>query len=274
MTISIQRLLKNIKDLPPTPQVFKRLQKILKDDDLVLMDILPMIKMDAPICAQVLKISNSSFFALPEPALSIEEAVNRIGFMELYKIVCILTFNKVLSKELQIYEMASGQLWEHSLACAVILEILSQYLNEDVQKAYTLGLIHCLGKVIVNAYFLENPSVLRSECIKGMPTEEQAIKILGFDDAAVCAGLLQMWEFSQELIEPIRYYKNPENASNSKMAKLLHFAATCVPLINGKSTNLPYEAASKLGINEKNFQQAVEVMKEKFLAALSIMSSL
>lgn len=277
MTVmTINDLIDKINDLPPTPQIFQKLQALLKDEEIMLLDILPMIKMDAPLTAQIIKISNSSYFALPEPCTSLEDAVNRIGFKEVYQMVCILTFNKVLSKDLQVYDHASGELWEYSLITAIILEGLAHVLEEDIHTAYTIGLIHALGKVIINTFFTENVGFARSAGISGIPNEQQAHEILGFDYADVAAALFKKWDFDEIIITPIRYQQKPEEAPDQKnMTVLLSQAKIEAPNFHKARIGPAISnAATAIGLTPELYKEGMRLADARFNDVKNLLRSI
>jgi len=74
-------------ELPPSPQVFGKLGKLLRDPNTGLNDITELVNTDASLTTRVLKLSNSAAFAQGMAIDNLDDAINRIGFREVFKLV-------------------------------------------------------------------------------------------------------------------------------------------------------------------------------------------
>lgn len=68
-------------DLPPSPQVFGKLGKLLRDTSTGLDDITDLVNTDASLTAQVLRLSNSALYGHGIPIDTLDDAINRVGFL-------------------------------------------------------------------------------------------------------------------------------------------------------------------------------------------------
>ena len=107
--------------LPPSPQILPKLQTVLNDQECSVFDVVSIVKMEASLMAKVLQASNSAFYGMAEPCKSLEDAVNRIGVQETYKIVAMSVANEAIGEGLPFYGMGQGELLEQSLVAAVLM---------------------------------------------------------------------------------------------------------------------------------------------------------
>ncbi|MBN2068190.1 MAG: HDOD domain-containing protein [Opitutales bacterium] len=224
--MDLQSIIDSIVKLPPSPQILPKLQTLLRDVDAGIHDIISLLKVDAPMTAQIVRLSNSAYFGASSPSQSLEEAVTRLGFREVYKVVSMAAANQVLGDAVPVYNMGKGQLLQHSIACAVVMvECSARRLSGNLDSAYTIGLLHSLGKVIINQYYLKHGlEIYSSDGGEDLDVEMER-KILGFDYAEAGAAILRKWNFPAEIYEPIEYQYNPTMApDHSTFASMLAIA--------------------------------------------------
>ena len=95
--------------------------------------------------------------------------MNRIGFTEAYNIIGYVAASHILQKDLIIYDLPAAELWERSVRSATSMQILGQqiksvrtYTLPDSGIAYTVGLLHSIGMMLINRYHESYPiGVLR-----------------------------------------------------------------------------------------------------------------
>ncbi len=234
--LSPEDLIRGVKDLPCAPKVLPRLKRVLGDANASLDEIVGLIRLDPAIAARVLQVAHSAYYSQGLRSLSIEMAVQRIGFAEVYDLVSYAVASQVLIRPLEVYSMEADELWRQSVACALAAECLAARTGEDRQVAYTVGLLHGLGMVVVNAWSREHAPMLRLSTA-GLPREatEAERSFFGFTHAEVGSALLRDWEFPLSMSEPVRWQYVPRaSVGHVRMASLLLAAkwlrsAACAP---------------------------------------------
>lgn len=245
--VDLQTLIDSKIDLPPAPQILPKLQKVVNDEDSSIFDIIDLIKVDASLTTQIIRLSNSAYFGVLEPSNSLEEAITRVGFSQTYKVVTSAVAQQVLGDSLKYYGLGEGELLERSFATAIAMTemSMSSRLHFYPDTLYTLGLLHNLGKVIVNQYFMKRGIEIYEADNESAVTPEEERKLLGFDHAEVAAAVMEKWKFGQEIVEPIRFQLNPEEASeHQKIASLLVVARNLVPTVFDEEKNPTEELSS------------------------------
>lgn len=218
--MDLAEIVSGISDLSPAPKILPKLLKLLRDPDSTLEDIATLIKLDAALTAQVLRIANSAYYGGTNTCHSVEEAANRIGFDEVYNLVGALVANEVLGDELPIYCMESGELWADSIATGMVMQSLAPKVSIDPDTAYTVGLLHAVGRVVINRYHLEQGIEGYVEGLYEM-TPEKELEVLGFSYAEVGAHLLESWQFDPTITTPIACQELPATAPSEKQCTVL-----------------------------------------------------
>lgn len=242
--MKLDTIVETVGKLPPTPQILPKLQTLLRDENSGMQDIVQLLKVDAPMTAQVVRLSNSAFFGAGQPSQSLEEAIHRLGFNEVYKVVSMAATNRILGGEQKTYKMAKGELLALSTACAVLMAELASEARRDVDAAYTVGLLHPIGKVVINEYFLQRDIEVYSE---DEPLDLLMEKrTLGFDHAEAGAALLRKWKFPDEVTIPIEcQYRPLEALSRQPETCRLALARSLAPIVI-ETAELPQDFTDEL----------------------------
>ena len=220
-------LIVGLRQLPPTARVLARLQHLLADPNSGLDDIAALLRLDAPLVTRIIQISNSVLLRRGEPCRTIEESVNRVGFREIYRLVAMVASKAMVSGPLSSYGMTGDVSWRLSVGCALGAEKIAERLNEDNAVAYTVGLLHAIGRMPINQFLLntDGKRVLTNE---GFPYEHSAaeLALLGYTQAEVGAQMLKKWGFASTVVEAVRSQYEPLLASepHDRMASILHLA--------------------------------------------------
>ena len=210
--MELESILSGIENLPPTPQIIPKLRRVLKDEDSGVEEIASLVKLDAALTAQIIRLGNSAYLGAANPSKSIQEAVGRLGFRVIYLMVNLIITKQVLGRSLPIYDMKEGEIWEKSIMSAALMESLATELKEDTDTAYTAGLVHDLGKVAVNQYVTEKEINLGGLNGSGPITPQRERELLGFDSAEAGSTLLKMWSFPTEIYMAVRFQIEPHES--------------------------------------------------------------
>jgi HD-like signal output (HDOD) protein len=216
-----------MRQLPPTARVLSRLQKLLADANSGLDDVATLLRLDASLTTRVIQISNSVYFGRGNPCRTIEDAVNRVGFREIYRLVAIVASGAIVAGPLPAYTLSNEQVWDDSVACGLASELIADSLGEDASVAYTIGLLRAVGRQPINQY-VQHVNASRVFTHDGFPLEHSGSEFaaLGFSQANVAASMLEKWDFARAIIEPIRKQYEPLEASedHDRMACILFSA--------------------------------------------------
>lgn len=177
------RILDEIEDLPPMPQVAHKGRKIAADKTPSFKDLAIAIEGDQAIAAQVMKIANSTYYGVNSNVKSVQQASVVLGMETLHELLTLACASTLLGSELKGYELISGDLWQHSLATAfcsrnIALKVAPMFADD----AFLAGLIHDSGKLILDSYVNERKDEFKEFLESGDQTFLDAEKsILGFD---------------------------------------------------------------------------------------------
>jgi len=192
--------------LAPAAATFGQLRHLLEDPDTDTNDIVQLIRLDQALTFHVIRMSNSVIFGLREQNDSLEGAVGRVGFREIYRLVGLAATQQICQRDLAHYRLRADRLWENSVATAAAAEVLAVPAGCDAGLAYTAGLLRTLGRVIIDG--AAAGQVYPGEAEWPMVAEwEQSV--FGITSAEVTAVLLEHWRFPAEIVDGVRCHFDP-----------------------------------------------------------------
>ena len=224
--MSLEVYLDRAVKLAPAMALVPRILELLRRPDSSLDELIELVRVDPPLTAQILKVSNSAHFGSTVRVYEVSEAINRIGFAETYRLVGRLMSKEFLNQRMAAYYAEDSELWENSLLTAAMCELMGARVGVDKHLAYTAGLLHSIGKYVLGAYAGKKYHALyRRIQAEGLSLLNAEQEVFGIDHAEVGARLMERWKFSREVTMPVRYQYTPSRASGFKRtAALLHLA--------------------------------------------------
>lgn len=240
--MTLEQLISKAANLAPAVALMPRILKLLRSPDSSIDELIELVRLDPPLTAQILKVSNSALFAGGTQIYDVAEAINRIGFAETYRIVGMIAGRDLLAQRLAAYFTEDGEMWENSLFSAMMCEKVARRVGVEDHLAYTLGLLHGIGKFILNQYM--GDGYLRLYALieeKGCSLLESEKEIFGYDHAEVGAELLQKWKFPSEVVVPVRYQyqpqRTPRHRKETAMVHLTNYLAAALGVNYGRDAN-------------------------------------
>jgi putative nucleotidyltransferase with HDIG domain len=234
-------------------------------------EVVEMVRLDPGIAARVLQFGNSAYFSHGLRCYTVDEAVNRVGYDQIYELVATAVASQVLVRPLHTYGMEVDELWEHSIACALATEALATQVGADRNIAYTIGLLHSIGMVAIDAWAVRHRPNLRLVS-QGLPLEtcEPERNALGFHHAEAGATLLRLWAFPQVMSEPVRWQYLPNGtAAHFQFASLLYIAKWLRSAVVHPAIAQPRPHAAllgKLNLTNRHLDQLVGEVDARFKA--------
>jgi HD-like signal output (HDOD) protein len=261
-------VLKLAQKLPASPQIFSRLTVILNDVNADLGKIVNLISIDTGLTARVIRLSNSVFFRGSSTVQSLDEAIGRIGFQEVHKIVGVVMTEQISKGGLSAYGFTAAQIWENSVATALAMEALAQEANEETHVAYTIGLLRQIGKhVFCRLLEKEQPGVVCPDDTDLSTWERARLNLASHEAASL---ILESWKLPPPVVRGMRYHYQPEvSQTDGPLGALLHLSCWVVESMGlGMKVEAPlWEPTSeRLGmanVSEDTLRDCVEATQQK-----------
>jgi putative nucleotidyltransferase with HDIG domain len=256
------KIISKIRTLPSISGVAVQILKLLDDPDSTAEEVQKILRLDPGLTANILKLTNSAYFGLPNKVGSVRQAIVMLGWKRLVRIVLSTCVNAVMDKPIPGYDLPPGELWRHSVAVSVTAEGLMKELNLEVDdEIFTAALLHDLGKLVMGEFVEEDLAAIRSTAEKGIPFQMAEREVLGTDHAEIGGMLMESWSFPSRFVSAVRWHHEPDSAEHpSTLIDIVHVAnVLCLMLgIGAGIEGLHYQpsatATKRLGLKPKQLE--------------------
>jgi putative nucleotidyltransferase with HDIG domain len=208
-----KRYLDGVTSLPAAPMLVTELLTLFRDSDGDVDQVVQLISYEPSLTAQILRTSNSAFFAGEQPPGDIFEAVSRVGFYQVYCLVVSLFGAKTRSIEGADKGVNVDELWRHSVAVAVSASVVAEESGQTRAVAFTAGLLHDIGKLVLASAERERYATL----IKRAKDEGVLLSVLErsdliIDHAELGGELMHRWNLPADVVAAVGYHHELEAA--------------------------------------------------------------
>ena len=215
-----------IDSLPTLPNVFLRVSQMLNDPMVTAKKLAEVIETDQAIAMKLLKIVNSPFFGFSRKIMTVQDAVVLLGFSATKNTVMTISVIRTLNHESKVEEFNMQDFWKHSIATGLVSRYLAKKTQVDAEKAFVAGILHDIGKIILEQYFQEEMEkvlhLMRTQKISFYEAELQVYKGTHCD---LGSYLADKWNLPLPLIEVIDMHHTPGEASEEpKLVSVVHIA--------------------------------------------------
>lgn len=240
LPVSREKILTTARRLPAAPQVLAGLCELLQDTNSDLEQVAEQIRVDAALSARVIRISNSTVYGGTRIG-SVNEAVNRVGFSEILRLVGIATVAGLAERSLMYYGIAADRMRESLLLHALAAEALAERCGLDARQAYAGGLLRSLGMMVLDRVARDRESVSEIYDERRFPNYgrwEEAL--FGLRSREVTTLVLDEWRFSPELVAALgAHFLTVEEDHSDRLAVVINLAGS---IVTGAGLALPGEA--------------------------------
>jgi putative nucleotidyltransferase with HDIG domain len=221
------------KGLPPFPHTVLELTAILSGPSADVKKAAKLIRTDAALSAQLLRMCSSPMFGLRSRVVSIGQAATLLGADRLRTLVMTTSMVDMAGSGLPREE--STRFWQHSFLAALLSEHLAKHTGySESEQAYIAGLLHDIGQVPHWMLVCEERArkkVPPPENWFDNPPVERAH--FGLDHCHLGGLMATGWNFMPSFIDVISNHHQPDQAEHDPyLAKIVgtveHFLLTRV----------------------------------------------
>jgi putative nucleotidyltransferase with HDIG domain len=209
-----EEISKAIARIRPIPQIALKIIRIIRDGDYNMRNLAEEIRHDQVICAKVLRFCNSPIIGIRQRIDSIDRAITMLGEKNLMEVVISASVDPFFDQMEGGYSMMRGGLYQHALGVANIAKVVAAHTGKAAtDSAYTAGLLHDIGKVILDQYITKSlPLFYQSVQRRDQEFVKLEKEFIGIDHQEAGRRLATNWNLPENLCEVIAMHHNPEDA--------------------------------------------------------------
>ncbi len=213
--------LDQLRELPAIPQALQDLLQTLSNEHADRRQIILEVSRDLSLSCKLLRIANSSFYGLSYQVASIQDAVLILGL----RTVRSLAIATLMSAQMQIWLGKREELrhfFEHALHSAVYAQLLAEHISFNRDNAFTAGLLHDIGKLVLASEFPDcSSSVLEQEVEWQSVRDVKSGEVQLISHAELGQRVLQHWHFPLEVQQAVAEHHSALSANSSNLTRLL-----------------------------------------------------
>lgn len=277
--LTLDSVLKKISNLPSLPTVVMELLTSIDQEDVTIDALAVKISQDQALTAKTLRLANSSFYGMERQITTIDEAIITLGFRTVRSVVTtaalIDTFAKSTPTDFEI-----APFWRHAIATAVCARELGPYLRLNPEYAYTTGLLHDIGRLVLATQFQPNyKATLAYRIQQGCSLLTAEREVLGLDHAVVGHALTQHWKFPETMQQALATHHSSLGEAPKPMQIVIIAADAIAHALdlsmeqNDAVPALPTGIWTHLGVNDDDLLKIFANVEKQFSKALLVLDT-
>ena len=215
MSNSMRELVGRIRTFPTIPSIYLEVVNALQNPNATTPEIGAIIAKDMAMTTKLVQVLNSAYFGLPRTITDPTEAVGILGFETIKSLIMTIKLLSQYDKVKPVY-FSIDNIWRHSTnvaRTAKVLALLETGDNDASGVAYTAGLMHDLGKVILAANFDTQyhgaHALARKQQIPLWVVEKD---IFGATHGEIGAYMLALWGMPADVVKVAALHHQPMRA--------------------------------------------------------------
>jgi putative nucleotidyltransferase with HDIG domain len=269
---TLEQIDTTLERLHAIPQVALTVIRMIGDDNYSMKHIAQEVRQDQVISAKVIRLCNSAFFAPKVKIDTIDRALVMIGEKKLMQLVVSASLEDFFPENGQGYSLCKGGLYRHAIGTAMVSEKLSEFTGKASSgKAYTAGLLHDIGKVVLDQYLAPAyPLFYRRTQIDGVNLIDVESEELGISHTEAGYRLAEHWCLPENLADTVQHHHNPEQSTvDPELTHLVYLADLLMSrfLVGQEleclNTNELESCLQKVGIRLEDFPMMVDSISDR-----------
>jgi HD-like signal output (HDOD) protein len=212
-----------LSKIPAFPPVVLRVLDLLASEEADTALLAREISSDATLCAQVLRLANSPLFGLVRQIDTVQHALATLGLVRVQALLASVATTNYMRGALQT--SALQKCWRHSVVTAVLSRELAQAANMPPDRAYSLGLLHDIGRLgLLVAYSQEYDRILTIADRDAVSLLDQEQKLFGIDHCEAGRILFEQWKLPDEFRLIVGRHHDPPDGGTVDSLLVAHWA--------------------------------------------------
>jgi len=226
-SMTVPQLVSRCTRLPVCPVLFTRLTHALQDRTQNICELANIVSMDPALTVKVLRAANGAYYGLSKTVRSVDDAIIRLGFEEIFSITAASRTKELFASTDQ-WEGFGQNCWSHAVCTAVFARTLARkVLPRQVEDAYyTAALLHDFGKLVFSQIDISYTLLCDYGAIFGDVLVEREMSRYGANHAHLGSELLRQWSLPQLIVNAVEVHHHPVYAGETlEPARMVLIAA-------------------------------------------------
>ncbi|MGH1486311.1 MAG: HDOD domain-containing protein [Cellvibrionaceae bacterium] len=212
-------------DVPVLPEVAHKVMALTQDPESDASQLAAIIQTDPTMGGHVMRIANSAAYTPNSNLVSIQQAIARLGMVEISNIALSTSMNSKMFNA-PGYDTHIAIIWKHALATALWSKEVARMMRSNVEAAFLCGLLHSIGRPVILQTIADTSSQDSSL------SDEELDELYKAFESSYCKAVANEWGLPTIVAEAIGFYKNfSEAPSESELAATIAFGSELANLM-------------------------------------------
>lgn len=231
--LTLDYISSKLDELPTLPSIVYELSRVINDPMSSTNDVEKIMANDQSLTAKVLKLVNSSYYAIPGGVSSLSRAIAYIGFDTVNQLVLSASIINAL-KVSGPTAIDLNQFWKHSIGVAITTETIAKFVRHpNPSDLFTAGLVHDMGKVALYTFDPGAVAKITSLAVQKQISYLEAETELDFPKhTQIGQQLAQKWNLPPSIVAVIRHHHTKEVAQRASLTSDVNRGIDIVLLAN------------------------------------------
>lgn len=203
----LDKLAQRIDDISTLPQVAIRIVQVANDPDAGVVEFKEVMESDAALSARILRVVNSSAYALRSRITNLQQAISYLGLKQIRNLALTASVSDLFRQGQPMGTYRREGLWRHLVTvglCARLVALRRKLSN--FEDAFVAGLLHDIGIIMMDQH-AHTPFCQVIERLDGSKTLCEVERgLFGFDHTMLGERVAQSWRFPEMICDAIRYH--------------------------------------------------------------------
>ncbi|MCS7272824.1 MAG: HDOD domain-containing protein [Fimbriimonadales bacterium] len=230
MTVQVHSIVQKVKELAVLPQVVHQILHLTSNPNTTVRDLERLIAIDQGMSTRVLNTVNSAYYGFSRKIASVRDAVMLLGFKTVRNLAITVSVFDMFVGKTDRQNLRRGKWWRHAIDTALCARLIaSQVDGVSPDEAYTAGLLHDIGKPLLDRYGDAPYEQVEDLMAQGVPELLAERQVFGCDHAEVGRIVSQHWGFPEKLVEAIgeHHAETPGDWHDAKLVAVT-LVANCI----------------------------------------------
>lgn len=256
--LRVKQRLEDTLGLPSLSPTVKKIVELRSDPDAGVNELVPVVRVDPSLSAQVMSWAASPYYAAPGNVNSIDDAIIRVlGF----DLVINMALGTAMGEMLNVPKTGPKEgtpYWRQAVYNAALAEALCKAMPAEIRPqpglVYLAALLHNFGYLVLAHLFPPHFNVLSRyiEANPHFPIYAIEQQILSVTREQIGSWLMSSWDLPEEVCTAIRYQNNADYEGDySYSVKVLYVANRMLrerSLSDGPFEEIPESLFTELGL--------------------------
>jgi len=205
--MQLEALFKQPQALPAIPKIAHELIDSFNNQDVSIDEIAKKLAADPVLSARLLRLANSAYYHVSRSVGTVNEAISMLGFVTVRTLVIS---SGLTGGYKSMPGMDLNKFWRYSMHTAGIAGWLAKKASVNGDQAFTVGLMHGIGQLVMHAGMPEQ--MLHLDKL-ATPLDARRIDMertsFGYSFATVGAELARQWRFPLSFVDAINHFPEP-----------------------------------------------------------------